>query len=706
METEVSIDENLGRECPLVLRGIEEPPVAGQSVWHDGKRFTTVREGLAHILVPADITKTVSNPAKPLEEPQRQSVFYNPIQQFNRDLSVLAIRAFGEELIKAKRERREKKMQSLARKGNNRGKKRKIGEVDDRDDSSPTNQADGLENGTRYPEIERDIGGTNNVTAMEKSEAVKVEGEGDSAITGVQPNQSQGNCVKNDWTPRFSILDALSATGLRALRYCQEIPFTTSVTANDLSREATTSIDLNIRHNRLDGRIASSTGNAVSHMYQVAHGNLSSWSNEGPSLGKYDVIDLDPYGTAAPFLDAAVQALADGGLLCVTCTDSGVFASGGYPEKTYALYGGLPIKGPYSHEGGLRLILHAIATSAARYGLAIEPLLSLSIDFYVRLFVRIRRSPAEVKFLAGKTMIVYCCDQGCGAWRTQLLARTREMTDKKGDKYYKHSLAQGPSVSEHCECCGFKTHLAGPMYAGPIQSRDFIRRILSSLPEVSRDTYATVDRIEGMLSTAIEETSYIPQGETDLNAGKVGSTITHFEPGEIDTQPFFFIPNALCKVIHCQGPSADALRGAFRYLGYKVTASHCKAGSFKTNAPWPVIWHIFREWVSQKSPVKEGALKEYTPGWNILKGSPQVGGVHGYSTAELESTAAEVNGFEVSEEQPNSELVGDKQKGRAMLKVVFDEGLGREKDTRKIVRYQQNPRANWGPLNMAKGPRK
>lgn len=28
---------------------------------------------------------------------------------------------------------------------------------------------------------------------------------------------------------------------------------------------------------------------------------------------KFDVIDLDPYGTAAPFLDSAVQSVADGG---------------------------------------------------------------------------------------------------------------------------------------------------------------------------------------------------------------------------------------------------------------------------------------------------------------------------------------------------------------------------------------------------------
>lgn len=61
-------------------------------------------------------------------------------------------------------------------------------------------------------------------------------------------------------------------------------------------------------------------------------------------------MDLDPYGTAAPFIDAALGCIADGGewtalasrlrdssrmsgLLCVTCTDLAVLAGSQYPEK-------------------------------------------------------------------------------------------------------------------------------------------------------------------------------------------------------------------------------------------------------------------------------------------------------------------------------------------------------------------------------------
>ncbi len=31
-----------------------------------------------------------------------------------------------------------------------------------------------------------------------------------------------------------------------------------------------------------------------------------------------DVVDLDPYGTAAPFIDAAVQCVNDGGQFTIT----------------------------------------------------------------------------------------------------------------------------------------------------------------------------------------------------------------------------------------------------------------------------------------------------------------------------------------------------------------------------------------------------
>ena len=41
----------------------------------------------------------------------------------------------------------------------------------------------------------------------------------------------------------------------------------------------------------------------------------------------FDIIDLDPYGTALPFLDGALHTVTDNGLLCLTFTDMAVLCS-------------------------------------------------------------------------------------------------------------------------------------------------------------------------------------------------------------------------------------------------------------------------------------------------------------------------------------------------------------------------------------------
>ena len=52
----------------------------------------------------------------------------------------------------------------------------------------------------------------------------------------------------------------------------------------------------------------------------------------------FDIIDLDPYGSVVPFLDAAVGSVRDGGLLCITCTDTRVLC-GPDLSKCYYYYG-------------------------------------------------------------------------------------------------------------------------------------------------------------------------------------------------------------------------------------------------------------------------------------------------------------------------------------------------------------------------------
>ena len=77
--------------------------------------------------------------------------------------------------------------------------------------------------------------------------------------------------------------------------------------------------------------------------------SLVMYQRRHPIQSRFDVIDLDPYGSPAEFLDGAVQSVSDGGMLAVTCTDMAVLC-GNHSEACYAKYGSMSLKGKFCHE--------------------------------------------------------------------------------------------------------------------------------------------------------------------------------------------------------------------------------------------------------------------------------------------------------------------------------------------------------------------
>ena len=202
---------------------------------------------------------------------------------------------------------------------------------------------------------------------------------------------------------KLRVLEALAASGLRTIRYAKELDCVDEVVANDLSIDAVKHMKRNLEHNGLseDGKVKvrAQHANALQHMYQAAFGM------EG---GQYDVIDLDPYGSVAPFLDAAVQAVKNGGLLCITSTDSAVLC-GKHPDVSAYKYNSTPVKAEFRHEAAIRTLLYSIESAAAKYGKSIKPLLSVSFDFYYRVFVQVRDSVILTKRHGINTSLVLQC---------------------------------------------------------------------------------------------------------------------------------------------------------------------------------------------------------------------------------------------------------------------------------------------------------
>lgn len=519
------------------------------------QEFNTVQEGKATILTP-----------------KQDEVFYNPIQQFNRDLSIMAIKAYDEI--------RHEKIQAIKKKS--------------------------------------------------KNKRTKLNG--------------------------LKILESLAASGLRSCRYGLEIPEAGKIVANDMLAEAVKSINKNVEYNKLTDKVVANQGDAIKFM--------------GSTDEKFHIVDLDPYGTAAPFIDSAIQCLEDDGMLLVTCTDAGVLAGSGYPEKCFALYGGnnfgnAYVNGESNHEVGIRLILNLIASTAAKYKKTIEPMLSLSIDYYFRVFVKVKTSPINVKNHASETMLTYGCN-GCGHKIVQPLGM-------KNNTKFQYPKLQGP-ISSNCQYCGTSYNVAGPMYAGNLHNREFIDKVLKINESSDKEIYVTNERIKGMLTLA---------------------------SNELDDAPFFFNLNQLCSIFKSPPISIEQYTKAVGNLGYKVSLTHAKKNCVKTNLPWNLNLLINRAWQIDQNEkyvkemesknvdelnekIKEKLIKlkdniginpslaESSPGWKILN----------YFKTNMNEEEKSVS---IDFETGNEEF----EKIAKLRKV-------------KMVRYQENPRKNWGPMARPK----
>ncbi|KAI0306450.1 tRNA methyltransferase [Multifurca ochricompacta] len=497
--------------------------------------------------------------------PSHNEAFLNPIQEFNRDLSVATIRVWGEELNRTREERwrqaREKKP-----------KKTEEPHVPDK----------------KRPKVHE--GTAQESASVQIATVAKAKDVIDAAL------EPTTRAHEAEYRPhKFVILEALSATGLRSIRYAKEIPLVRYVIANDLSPSATAAMARNVELNGLNGTVTEGIG-----QHAMATGSQGKVRiNEGDARAlmyshssernRVDVVDLDPYGTAAPFLDAAVQCIADGGLLCVTCTDLSVLATNNYPEKCYSNYGGVSAKVEYSHEAALRLVLHAVSASAARYGRYIQPLLSLSIDFYVRLFVRVQTSPVEVKKVA-RFVDSPCCQ----SFYDQPLGKmTERVNERSGNATVLFKTHVGPPVSEKCPECGSSLHLAGPMWNGQIHDPQFVSRILDHL-ESNEDKYGTSTRMKGMLTVAKEELS----------------------------TPFYFTPSRVASFFRCTCPSLDEVASALLHAGHQVSRSHAAPGSLKTTAPRRDLHDVYRSWI-KVHPVKMEKIPPNSPTRVLLQKEPR-----------------------------------------------------------------------------------
>ncbi len=170
----------------------------------------------------------------------------------------------------------------------------------------------------------------------------------------------------------LQVADALAGTGVRGLRLLLELPRVkiASVAFNDASPRAFAQLRRNVEKNGLkeSPRLTVSQQDA----------NLFLLNSRG-----FDVIDLDPFGSPVPFLEAAVQRLSRRGLLAVTATDTAALA-GTSPLVCKRRYWATPLHNELMHEVGLRILIRRVQLVGASFDRALVPILAYAHEHYYR----------------------------------------------------------------------------------------------------------------------------------------------------------------------------------------------------------------------------------------------------------------------------------------------------------------------------------
>ncbi len=167
------------------------------------------------------------------------------------------------------------------------------------------------------------------------------------------------------------MLDGLAASGIRGIRLNLEAAI--NVEFCDNSRMAVDTITNNLEMNGINS--------------EVYHKRVEELLEEK----EYDWIDIDPFGTPAPYLNAALKGIRENGMLGIAATDTAVLC-GAKPSICKTRYGAVSMKKVAAKEVGVRILLAKIHDLASKMEKGIEPMLCYSEGHHLRVFVKVTKA--------------------------------------------------------------------------------------------------------------------------------------------------------------------------------------------------------------------------------------------------------------------------------------------------------------------------
>ncbi|MEM1515480.1 MAG: tRNA (guanine(10)-N(2))-dimethyltransferase [Candidatus Bathyarchaeia archaeon] len=339
--------------------------------------------------------------------------------------------------------------------------------------------------------------------------------------------QSYQNIVNRD----LRVSEPLAGCGVRGIRFAKEVKGVKSVHVNDISERACQLAKYNVQLNGLEGKVFISNEDA----------NLFLNRHAAPK-SRFDFIDIDPFGSPAPYLDSAIRALRNGGLLALTATDMAPLC-GVYPRVALRKYGGLSLRTEYCHEIAIRLLAGCVAMVAARHNIGIKVLFSHSTRHYIRLYVLVEYGSKRVDdALKNMGYILHCFK--C---------------------FYRETHQEIPLVRNDVKCpeCGSTLKAAGPLWLGRIADREFCSRLEENL-----------------------------EGEDFIHIGYEARRVISLVRGEVNAPITYYVIDKICDKLNIPTPSPERVILRLLSANYSALKTHFHTRGIKTDAPASIVTEV------------------------------------------------------------------------------------------------------------------
>jgi tRNA (guanine26-N2/guanine27-N2)-dimethyltransferase len=329
----------------------------------------------------------------------------------------------------------------------------------------------------------------------------------------------------------ISICEPFTSQGIRGIRFAAEVNGVNKVLLSDIS---TTALDLakhNVELNKLEDKITLKHKDA----------NCILSSSASPKK-RFDIIDVDPFGTPVPYLDSAFRALKNNGLLATTATDLAPLC-GVHAKACVRKYGGKPLRAEYCHELAVRLLAGCMASVAAKHDIGIHILFSHSTDHYIRVYAQIRYGCQKSdESLKNTGYILHCFS--C---------------------LHRETAHQIFGKSTQCPECSAKMEYAGPLWIGSIIDPAFIEQL-----------------IKENQSTAFK------------NSAKITKLLT-LTNNEAAAPAAYYVIDKLGGKLKLPAPSVQVVLTALKDGGFQAVPTHFNTRGIKTDAPALAMHKILRE---------------------------------------------------------------------------------------------------------------